>query len=230
MASDVSHLKRPRYPIPDFVREELMENNLTEAYLSRPPYQQNDYIGWIDHAKQDNTKQKRLAQMIDELKRGDTYMKMAYRPKVTKEEANIGTINSNDRPVQEDTSVKTVNDYLEALPEKEKEGLKELRRTIMAAVPDAVEKIRYHIPTFYYHGPLVAFSVPKSRNHCSFHLMSPSLMASHKEELSSYDTTAATIRFSIDKPLPRALVEKLVRERVKENGSRLNSKKELGFE
>jgi uncharacterized protein YdhG (YjbR/CyaY superfamily) len=209
--------------MPDPVREALMENNLMEAYLSRPPYQQNDYIGWIGRAKQDATKQKRLAQMVDELKRGDIYMKMAYRPKVTKEKENTEAITSNGRPVKKEISVRTVNDYLEALPEKKKEGLEELRRMIKVAAPDAIEKISYHIPTFYYHGPLVAFSVPKSQNHCSFHLMSPSLMASYKGELSSYDTTTATIRFSIDKSLPQALVEKLVRERIKENESLLNS-------
>jgi len=184
-----------------------MENNLMKAYLSRPPYQQNDYIGWIDRTRQDATKQKRLAQMVDELKRGDIYMKMAYRPKVTKEKDNTEAITSNGGPVKKDISVRTVNDYLEALPEKKKEGLEELRRMIKVTAPDAIEKISYHIPTFYYHGPLVAFSVPKSQNHYSFHLMSPSLMASYKGELSSYDTTTATIRFSIDKPLPHTCGE-----------------------
>jgi len=51
------------------------------AYRERPPYQQNDYLGWITRAKLEPTRQRRLAQMIDELARGDRYMKMAYRPK-----------------------------------------------------------------------------------------------------------------------------------------------------
>lgn len=51
------------------------------AYKARPPYQQNDYIGWITRAKLEATRNKRLAQMLDELERGDAYMKMAYRPK-----------------------------------------------------------------------------------------------------------------------------------------------------
>jgi uncharacterized protein YdeI (YjbR/CyaY-like superfamily) len=51
------------------------------AYLQRPPYQQNDYIGWITKAKMDATRQKRLEQMLNELFRCDVYMKMAYRPK-----------------------------------------------------------------------------------------------------------------------------------------------------
>lgn len=52
-----------------------------ERYLERPPYQQNDYIGWITKAKREETKQKRLKQMLDELARGDVYMNMPYRPR-----------------------------------------------------------------------------------------------------------------------------------------------------
>jgi uncharacterized protein YdeI (YjbR/CyaY-like superfamily) len=67
--------------MPDFVRQALLKNKIMDAYLARPPYQQNDYVGWINHAVKDETKQKRLNQMIDELKKGDVYMKMAYKPK-----------------------------------------------------------------------------------------------------------------------------------------------------
>jgi uncharacterized protein YdeI (YjbR/CyaY-like superfamily) len=74
-------LKRPRYPMPDFVREALNAHGLTDAYHSRPPYQQNDYIGWITRAKQEATKQKRLKQMLVELELGHVYMKMKWRPK-----------------------------------------------------------------------------------------------------------------------------------------------------
>ena len=72
-------LKRPRHPMPAFVREALVRRNLLNAYHSRPAYQQNDYVGWINRAKLRETKEKRLAQMLDELFRGDVYMKMAYR-------------------------------------------------------------------------------------------------------------------------------------------------------
>ena len=67
--------------MPDFVRDALLEYGLTEAYRRRPPYQQNDYIGWITRAKRQETKEKRLAQMLVELERGDKYMNMDYRPK-----------------------------------------------------------------------------------------------------------------------------------------------------
>lgn len=78
--SDFSRLSRLRYPMPDFVRDALVDTDLMEAYRSRPPYQQNDYVGWISRAKREETKQKRLAQMLFELESGDLYMKMDYKP------------------------------------------------------------------------------------------------------------------------------------------------------
>jgi uncharacterized protein YdeI (YjbR/CyaY-like superfamily) len=72
---------RPRYEMPDFVRNALDENDLMKAYRARPPYQQNDYIGWITRAKLEATRQKRLDQMLDELKDGKVYMNMAWKSK-----------------------------------------------------------------------------------------------------------------------------------------------------
>lgn len=70
---------RPRYPMPGYVREAFESRGLMEAYRSRPPYQQNDYIGWITRAKRPETQEKRLNQMLDELEKGDVYMKMNWR-------------------------------------------------------------------------------------------------------------------------------------------------------
>jgi uncharacterized protein YdeI (YjbR/CyaY-like superfamily) len=47
---------RPRYEIPDYIREALSARGLIDAYRARPPYQQNDYIGWIMRAKLEATK------------------------------------------------------------------------------------------------------------------------------------------------------------------------------
>jgi uncharacterized protein YdeI (YjbR/CyaY-like superfamily) len=57
----------------------LVEFGLMEAFRARPPYQQNDYVWWITSAKRSETQQGRVAQMLDELSRGDRYMNMAYR-------------------------------------------------------------------------------------------------------------------------------------------------------
>ena len=76
-----SRLKRAWNEMPDDVRDALLARGLMDAYRARPPYQQNDYMGWIGRAKRPLTKDKRLAQTLDELEQGDVYMKMAYRPK-----------------------------------------------------------------------------------------------------------------------------------------------------
>jgi uncharacterized protein YdeI (YjbR/CyaY-like superfamily) len=72
---------RPRYALPQFIIDALNENKVLDAYQSRPPYQRNDYIGWITRAKLEATKQKRLKQMLNELKRGNVYMKMKWNAK-----------------------------------------------------------------------------------------------------------------------------------------------------
>jgi uncharacterized protein YdeI (YjbR/CyaY-like superfamily) len=74
-------LTRPRHPLPGYIRTALADRRLMDAYRARPDYQQNDYIGWITRAKREETKQKRLAQMLDELERGGVYMTMKWRPK-----------------------------------------------------------------------------------------------------------------------------------------------------
>lgn len=67
---------RPRHRMPNFIRAALNERGLMDAYLSRPPYQRNDYIGWITRARLAATKEKRLNQMLEELKGGKLYMNM----------------------------------------------------------------------------------------------------------------------------------------------------------
>lgn len=81
MQKDFSTLKRPRHPMPAFIGEALQQAGLYEHYESRPPYQQNDYISWISRAKREETQQKRLRQMLDELKKGGVYMKMRWNGK-----------------------------------------------------------------------------------------------------------------------------------------------------
>ena len=75
------HLKRPIYPLPDFIQSALLKHGLLEAYQKRPAYQQNEYIGWITRAKQQKMRENRLQQMLDELATGDRYMHMAYTAK-----------------------------------------------------------------------------------------------------------------------------------------------------
>lgn len=71
-------LQRKKQPMPGFVLSALQENNVLRDYQSRPDYQKNDYLMWINNAKQESTKQKRLNQMVDELKSGGIYMNMEH--------------------------------------------------------------------------------------------------------------------------------------------------------
>lgn len=78
---DGSRLKRKINPMPQDVEERLNRENLMDAYRRRPPYQQNDYLGWILKAKRPETREKRITQMLEELRNGDKYMGMNYRAK-----------------------------------------------------------------------------------------------------------------------------------------------------
>lgn len=73
-----SNLQRERQPMPEFVKQALLQNGVLDDYYDRPAYQQNDYLGWIARAKQHTTRDKRLNQMIAELKQGGVYMKMDH--------------------------------------------------------------------------------------------------------------------------------------------------------
>jgi uncharacterized protein YdhG (YjbR/CyaY superfamily) len=108
-----------------------------------------------------------------------------------------------------------VDAFLAALPADTRAALENLRRAIRAATPGAEESINYGVPAFKYRGrPLVSFGAAKS--HCSFYVQSPAVMEAHRDELSSYDTSKGTVRFTPDAPLPDALIAKLVRARTAE--------------
>lgn len=72
--------KRPIHPMPDDVAAALKARGVRDDYDARPPYQRNDYLGWISRAREDATRAKRIRQMTDELKSGGVYMGMRHRP------------------------------------------------------------------------------------------------------------------------------------------------------
>lgn len=114
---------------------------------------------------------------------------------------------------------KDVDEYLAAIPEKERIALEDLRKD---AAPMAKERISYRIPTYKYHGPLVHFAAFK--NHSSLIVVDKSLLETFKDELEDYKTSGATIRFSAEKPLPAVLVKKIVKARIEENELRAKHK------
>lgn len=72
--------KRPTHAMPDDVKSAIKSAGVQSDYDARPPYQRNDYVGWITRAKEDATRHKRIAQMTRELKSGGVYMGMKHAP------------------------------------------------------------------------------------------------------------------------------------------------------
>ena len=116
-----------------------------------------------------------------------------------------------------------VDKYLAAVPEGARATLEKLRKTIKAAAPGATEVLWYQIPTVKVDGrPILSFAAFK--NHCSIFPMSYAFIRAHEEELKPYYTSKGTIRFTAAKPLPAALVKRLVKTRIKENEVRAQAR------
>ena len=114
---------------------------------------------------------------------------------------------------------KTIDEYLAAVSDDQRAALEKLRKAIKAAAPGAEEYIGYGLAAFRLNGrPLVAMGA--AANHCAFYPMSSSTLPAYKDELKAYETSKGTIRFAANKPLPAALVRKLVKARIAENEDR----------
>src|SRR5829696_1710826 len=113
----------------------------------------------------------------------------------------------------------TIGGYLAGVRADQRAALQGLRKAIKAAAPKAEEGISYLLAAFRLDGkPLVAFGATAS--HCAFYPMSGTTVAAHKADLTGYETSKGTIRFTATKPLPVALVRKLVKARLAENEGR----------
>jgi uncharacterized protein YdhG (YjbR/CyaY superfamily) len=125
------------------------------------------------------------------------------------------------KKVKPGATPQTVDDYLAALPEEARATLEKIRKAIKAAAPRATEVISYQMPVYKQHGMLVGFAAFK--DHCSF-FPGAKPVATYKDELNAYETSKGTIRFPIGKPLPAALVKRLVKARIAENEKRAREK------
>ncbi len=113
----------------------------------------------------------------------------------------------------------SVEDYLAALPEGSRAALEKLRTTIKTAAPEATETISYQMPAFKDHGRILVYYAA-FKDHYSLYPASNAVMEVLGEELKPYFSGKGTIRFDADKPLPVALVEKIVKARLEENAAR----------
>lgn len=116
----------------------------------------------------------------------------------------------------------TVDAYIAGFPAPTQKLLKQLRKTIKAAAPQAEEGISYMMPAYKLAGPLVYFGGYK--NHIGFYPGTAGIV-SFFEEVLEYNFSKGTIQFPLDKPLPLDLVTRIVKFRVKQNEEKAVLKK-----
>jgi uncharacterized protein YdhG (YjbR/CyaY superfamily) len=108
----------------------------------------------------------------------------------------------------------TPDDYLARLPDDKRATLEKIRNAIRAAAPHAEEGMSYGMPAFILGRPIAGYAA--HARHCSYHPMSGEIVAALAKDLEGYETTKGGIRFPIGKPLPAALIRKLVKARLAE--------------
>ena len=111
----------------------------------------------------------------------------------------------------------TIDGYLAGLPDDQRAALEKLRQTIRSAAPKAEECISYSMPAFRLNGVLVGFAA--KQNHCALYPFNGSTVNAFKDDLKGFETSMGAIRFQPSKPLPAALVRKIVKARIAENAA-----------
>jgi uncharacterized protein YdhG (YjbR/CyaY superfamily) len=107
----------------------------------------------------------------------------------------------------------TVDEYIASFPPDVRRLLKQLRAVIRGAAPQAQEKISYRMPAYALNGVLVYFAAHP--NHIGFY--PGGVVAEFRKDLSKYKTSKGTIQLPLDKPLPVALIRKIVKYRAVQN-------------
>jgi uncharacterized protein YdhG (YjbR/CyaY superfamily) len=116
-----------------------------------------------------------------------------------------------------------IDEYLVALDEPKRSTLQALRRTILAIIPDAEECISYGMPAFRLNGKVIA-GFAAFKNHLSYLPHSGSVLGELSDDLAGYKSTEGSLHFPIDKPLPKALVKRLIAKRLDEVRRRASDK------
>ncbi len=121
----------------------------------------------------------------------------------------------------EQTAPKTIDEYIAGFPPDVQVILQKIRMTIRKAAPGAAETIKYRMPTFTLNGDLVYFAAFKK--HIGFYPI-PTGIEAFQKELSVYQQGKGSVQFPLDKPIPYALISRIVKFRVKENLERAAAK------
>jgi len=115
-----------------------------------------------------------------------------------------------------------IDSYIAGFPDDIQKRLEQVRATIQKAAPQAEEAIKYAIPTFVLNGNLVHFAAFK--NHIGFY-PAPTGMKAFKKDLAPYKQGKGSVQFPLDRPMPLALITKIVKMRVEENLAKKMKKK-----
>ncbi len=119
---------------------------------------------------------------------------------------------------------KSIDAYIATFPKDVQAALEQVRTAVKTSAPKAKEVISYNMPAFKFHGMLVYFAAFK--NHIGFYAL-PSGNAAFQKELSVYKQGKGSVQFPLDKPMPLALIKKMVKFRVQENLEKEEIKKQL---
>jgi uncharacterized protein YdhG (YjbR/CyaY superfamily) len=112
-------------------------------------------------------------------------------------------------------SIKEVDEYLRGVEEPKRSTLETMRRTILEIVPDAEQLLSYRVPAFRVQGKTIA-GFAAFKDHLSYLPFSGSVLPQLADELTGYTMTKSALHFPVDRPLPKALVKKLIRMRLAE--------------
>jgi uncharacterized protein YdhG (YjbR/CyaY superfamily) len=118
--------------------------------------------------------------------------------------------------------IENIDQYISSFPTATQNLLKQMRKVISKAAPKAKENIKYAMPTFEYYGNLVHFAAYK--NHIGFY-PAPSGLKAFQIEIDAYANSKGAVQFPLDKPLPIALITKIVKFRVIENETKAKLKR-----
>jgi len=117
---------------------------------------------------------------------------------------------------------KTIDEYQSVFSPKVKKLLRDLRRAIKQAAPEAEEVISYNMPAFKFYGILVYYAAHKE--HIGFYPGSSVIIEFFKNDLVKYKTSKGTIQFPLERAIPVRLVKKLVTYKAKQNLERTKAK------
>ena len=111
-------------------------------------------------------------------------------------------------------SSKQVTAHLAKVAQPQKSTLQKLRKTILEIIPEAEEVISYGFPGYRINGKIIC-GFDAFKNHCSYFPHSSLVIPELEKELENYKTSKGALQFAIDKPLPKSLVRKLIKTRMR---------------